>query len=350
MQAHRVVPLLLAAACADTTGPDGTRPVVVSASVARDSGNVLAAAVPVRARYADSVAVRFRRAGDAIGQTTPAVAVHGDSARIAVYGLYASNRHAIEVLAWGPGGEAEVFALEHTTDALPADLPSYDAGGPDPSPGYVVFAAGRYGIALDNAGRVVWYRHFPDGVGLNFMAQPNGRYAARPPSSDRADDGAWVEIDPSGAITRTLGCARGLAPRPHDLIAVIAPLPMLPSAIPAVVVPDAWTGVDPFPNMLGVAVTKRATVKVIAPTVEMTAAVKKAETQVYVVGGIETGRIIVVPRRRGVDDGRWRGGLSEPFGRLAGDDLPGTIRLPTSGAVTLLLPAADVNGGDEFPA
>jgi hypothetical protein len=219
MQAHRVVPLLLAAACADTTGPDGTRPVVVSASVARDSGNVLAAAVPVRARYADSVAVRFRRAGDAIGQTTPAVAVHGDSARIAVYGLYASNRHAIEVLAWGPGGEAEVFALEHTTDALPADLPSYDAGGPDPSPGYVVFAAGRYGIALDNAGRVVWYRHFPDGVGLNFMAQPNGRYAARPPSSDRADDGAWVEIDPSGAITRTLGCARGLAPRPHDLIA-----------------------------------------------------------------------------------------------------------------------------------
>jgi hypothetical protein len=125
---------------------------------------------------------------------------------------------------------------------------------------------------------------------------------------------------------------------------------MLPSAIPAVVVPDAWTGVDPFPNMVGVAVTKRATVKVIAPTVEMTAAVKKAETQVYVVGGIETGRIIVVPRRRGVDDGRWRGGLSEPFGRLAGDDLPGTIRLPTSGAVTLLLPAADVNGGDEFPA
>jgi hypothetical protein len=105
-----------------------------------------------------------------------------------------------------------------TTGALPADLPSYDASGPDPSSGYVVFAAGAYGLVIDNTGRVVWYRRFPEGPGLNFMAQPNGRYAARPTTADPGDEESWLEIDPIGNLTRSLRCARGLQPRFHDLI------------------------------------------------------------------------------------------------------------------------------------
>jgi hypothetical protein len=75
-----------------------------------------------------------------------------------------------------------------------------------------------YGVVIDNTGRVVWYHRFPNGPGLSFMAEPNGRYVARPSTPDPADLEPWVEIDPLGNTTRTLGCAFGLQPRPHDLI------------------------------------------------------------------------------------------------------------------------------------
>jgi hypothetical protein len=82
----------------------------------------------------------------------------------------------------------------------------------------VVFAARLYGLVIDNTGRVVWYRRFPNGIGLSFMAQPNGRYVARPATPDPSDVESWVELDPLGNIRRTLGCARGLQTRPHDMI------------------------------------------------------------------------------------------------------------------------------------
>lgn len=90
----------------------------------------------------------------------------------------------------GEGGTVAGDPLHLTTGSLPPDLPRYSAGGTDPSPGYVVFAAGRYGLVIDNTGRVVWYRHFPDGAGLNFMAQPTGRYVRRPPDAGARRYGA----------------------------------------------------------------------------------------------------------------------------------------------------------------
>ena len=55
-------------------------------------------------------------------------------------------------------------------------MPSKESSpsGPDPSPGFVVFGAGPYGLAIDNTGRVVWYHRFPNGPGLNFEAEPTG--------------------------------------------------------------------------------------------------------------------------------------------------------------------------------
>jgi len=73
-------------------------------------------------------------------------------------------------------------------------------------------------LVIDNTGRVVWYRRFPNGIGLSFMAQPNGHYVARPATPDPSDVESWVELDPLGNIRRTLGCARGLQARPHDMI------------------------------------------------------------------------------------------------------------------------------------
>ena len=82
----------------------------------------------------------------------------------------------------------------------------------------MVFAAGSYGLAIDNTGRVVWYTRFDGGPGLNFQAQANGRYIARPATEDPSDIEPLVEVDPLGVVTRRLGCAGGLQPRFHDAL------------------------------------------------------------------------------------------------------------------------------------
>jgi hypothetical protein len=207
------------AGCLD--GPVGIlpppAPVIDMAAVAPNPNNVLSAVVSVRVRNADSVFVWLHPTAD--DSVTPATAPVGDAASIPVLGLRPEQRYLLRTVARGPGGTVLGETLEFTTGALPADLPRYTAGGADPSPGYVVFAAGLYGLVIDNTGRVVWYHRFPLGPGLNFMAQPNGRYVARPSTPAAADVEPWVEIDPLGNISRTLACARGLQPRLHDLIA-----------------------------------------------------------------------------------------------------------------------------------
>ena len=195
-------------------------PEIGAAAVAANFNNALSATITVHVRNADSVAARFHlgdapAAGDSI---TPAVQTVGDSAVISVLGLLPARRYALRAVAYWAGGSVVGDAVQFTTGALPSDLPEYTASGPGPSPGFVVFAAGRYGVVIDNTGRIVWYRHFPNGPGLSFMAQPNGRYVARPSTPDPNDIEAWIELDPMGNITRTLGCALGLQPRPHDLI------------------------------------------------------------------------------------------------------------------------------------
>jgi len=195
-------------------------PTIDAASVAANSDNALSAVVSVRVRRADSVAVRFHlsdvaSAGDSI---TPAVQIAGDAAAISMLGLLPARRYGLRAVAYWAGGSVLGDVIELTTGVLPSDLPHYSASGVDPSPGYVVFAAGMYGLVIDNTGRVVWYHRFPNGPGLAFMAQPNGRYVARPTTPDPTDVDPWAELDPLGNITRTLGCALGLQPRPHDLI------------------------------------------------------------------------------------------------------------------------------------
>jgi hypothetical protein len=216
-------PAIVAGGCGDaSTDPRRPDPPAIEvAAAAPVSHNVLGVVVSVRARHADSAAVLYRLAEDAgaADSVTPAVAIVADSAVVPVLGLLPARRYVAQVVAYGPGGDTAGDALAFTTGPLPDDLPRYEAGGTDPSPGYVVFAAGRYGVVIDNTGRVVWYRGFPAGPGLGFMAQPTGRFVLRPPTPDPGDVEPWIEVDPLGAVTRTLGCAGGLQPRPHDLIA-----------------------------------------------------------------------------------------------------------------------------------
>lgn len=198
--------------------PPPPPPEIVTFAVARNATNVLSAVVTVHARLVDSIAVRYGP-GVTSDSLTPAVQPDGDSAVVPVLGLLPATTYALSVVAYGGGQTALSTAYSFTTDTLPSDLPHYVASGSDPSPGYVVFAApgSRYGIVIDNTGRVVWYHRFPVPVGLNFQAQPDGHYTARPPTPDPS--GPWYEIDPLGTVTRTFGCARALVARFHDLIA-----------------------------------------------------------------------------------------------------------------------------------
>ena len=207
-------------ACIDAGSVDPTQcaaPTVTGVQVTPNATNVLSVFVTGDVRNADSIMVRFASvAGNK--DSTPASTVTGDSAVAVVLGLFPTTEYAAQLVAINRCGTTASQAIPFTTAALPTDLPSYVAGGAAPAPGYVVFAAGKFGLVIDNTGRVVWYHRFTNGPGLNFQAQPNGRFAARP-GAPPGDPGSWLEIAPDGNITRTLGCAHGFPPRMHDMIA-----------------------------------------------------------------------------------------------------------------------------------
>ena len=205
------------AACNPLDGPETCAlPQVESSRIVPIPGNVIGATVITRVHDAATVAVRLTRATGA-SENTASVDVQQADVEIPVLGLHESSSYAMSVEATNECGTASGDILSHSTGALPTDLPRYQASGPDPSPGYVAFAAGNYGIVIDNSGRTVWYHRFPNGPGLNFQAQRNGRYLARPaPQSGQA--ARWTEIDPLGNVTRTLGCAHGMSARMHDIL------------------------------------------------------------------------------------------------------------------------------------
>lgn len=211
--------MLFAVGCGqqDAVTPS-TAPEILASSVASNPDNVLAAVVTAQVRRADSVAVRYAPAGSKLDSATPAVASVGEEVTVPALGLLPDTRYALVVVAYGRGSAVAGDTLAVVTGPLPTDMPHYVAAGADPSPGYVVFAAGPYGLVIDNTGRIVWYHRFPNGPGLNFQAGP-GRYFARPTTPDPSDRDPWVEIDPLGNVTRTFGCAGDLEPRFHDLIA-----------------------------------------------------------------------------------------------------------------------------------
>lgn len=198
--------------------PSPSAPVLEAVAATTRPGNVLSVLVTGRARFADSVAVRYGVEGTALDIVTPAEALADSEIVLPVFGLLPDTNYELQLIAYGDAGIVSSEPLHITTGSLPEDLPRFVASGPAPSPGYVLFSAGMYGIVIDNTGRVVWYARFDLGPSLNFQAQPNGRYVARPTTLDQSDVEPLIELDHLGNITRTLDCARGLRPRFHDLL------------------------------------------------------------------------------------------------------------------------------------
>lgn len=212
--------LLPSIGCRDDSAlsPALSAPEIVFNGVAKNPHNVLSAVVTLQVRNADSVAVEFGFAGEPPIGRTPARLVQNDAVTLPVLGLRVQTAYTLHVVAYRGSNASKGTVMTISTGALPADLPKYVATGKDPSPGYVVFAADPFAIAIDNTGAVVWYRRFVKGTGLNFQALSAGRYVTRPPPTDPMEVARWLELDALGDVTRTLGCVGGLQPRFHDLL------------------------------------------------------------------------------------------------------------------------------------
>lgn len=204
--------------CGEPTDPGPPAPAVEEAAAVARTGNVLSILVTGRAQHADSVGVRYGAAGEPPDSVTPAMRTSDAAVELPVLGLRPETAYELRLVAFGEGGTGESEPLHFTTGSLPEDLPEFRAGGQEPAPGYVVFSVGRYGVAIDATGRVVWYVHLADGPSLNFQPQRNGRYIARPNTPDAHDIEPLLEFDPLGQVTRRLSCARGLQPRFHDVL------------------------------------------------------------------------------------------------------------------------------------
>jgi len=213
-----VAALLSVQACDSFVEPYACElPEITATGITPTPTNVLGAVTTVNVQSADSVVVSYFRTGAASDTFSVSTESPDESTDVVLLGLHSSSAYEALAQAYNACGKQTGTRITFSTGALPADLPVYSASGIDPAPGYVAFAAGNYGIVIDNSGRIVWYHRFPNGPGLNFQAQKNGRYLARPPSPP-GQPGQWIEIDVLGNVTRTLACARGLQPRMHDIL------------------------------------------------------------------------------------------------------------------------------------
>ena len=215
--------LIAAVVCGCTTdgplAPACAAPIVTRAAATTDTTNVLRTFVTANVHGADSVIVRFG-VGVARDSATPSLTLTGDSVVATVLGLEPSRTYGAQLVAFNACGTAASDVITFTTAALPADLPAYTAERIDPSPGYVVFGASSYGLVIDNAGRVVGYHRFPDGVWLDFHVQPPmdlpilGSAARRQASAPSPDIQVRASVSPRHA-RGSAGARSPCRPRPR---------------------------------------------------------------------------------------------------------------------------------------
>lgn len=209
-----VAATVIITACRDVSEPSCTMPSVNSVQLNPNSDNVLSMIVSGNVLDAREVYVRFGE-NSALDSITPSFVLTGIPVTVPVLGLLPQTTYSARLVAVNDCGETSSDVMSMQTGTLPGDLPHYLAAGASPSDGFVVFSAGNYGLAINNTGRVVWYHRYPNGPGLNFQPQPNGRYAAKPASSP-----GLQEIDPLGNTMRTLTCFGNATARMHDVIAM----------------------------------------------------------------------------------------------------------------------------------
>ncbi len=202
--------LMVVTGCGDVQGPTAT---LESVAVQPNPHNVISAVSVVTGAGFDSAFVRYWQEGGTVLESPP-YAFEDGVARVPVLGLFPSTTYLVETsLVLGDSIVAGVDTVEIQTDTLPDWIPAIGAFGTDTTPGFVLLSLPGGPLIVDNTGRVVWYKHVPDGTINNFQAHPNGRYTLL----GVADTGGrqFTVLDELGNEERILGCA-GYRTRAHE--------------------------------------------------------------------------------------------------------------------------------------
>ena len=196
--------------------PHSSVPAITDITAGLNSNMVVAAHVTVEAILYDSAYVRFW-AESSPSRETPRYAFNADTVvHIPVLDLDTTTTYALETNLI-IGGQAPLAADTSlvTTGSLPAWIPPAVPQGANPAPGYLVLSYPDGPVAIDNAGRVVWYLFAPNGVLNSFQAQPMGRYTR---SVAEVTDPPFEIYNALGEKEGELRCANGRETRFHDFL------------------------------------------------------------------------------------------------------------------------------------
>jgi hypothetical protein len=161
------------AACGEDQGPTAT---IESVEVQANPINVISAVSVVTGAGFDAAFVRYWQEGGA-AQESPPYEFEDGVARVPVLGLEPSATYLVETsLLLGDSVITGVDTSEFLTDTLPDWIPAIGAQGSDTTPGFVALSLPGGPVIVDNTGRVVWYKHTPDGTLNSFQVHPDGHY------------------------------------------------------------------------------------------------------------------------------------------------------------------------------
>ena len=212
--------LALALAACGSEGPvepptPEPRPTFISARARANPHNTISAIVTVAASGADSAFVRFWRDGEPSGRS-PAYAFAGDTlVTVSMLGLDTTATYAVETnLVWADTVTEAFDTTDFTSGSLPAWVPQAGVQGSDTTPGFLALSYPEGPVIVDNSGRVVWYRYFPNGVLNSFQAHDDGRYTVLG-LNDTTDQ--FHVLDELGEEVGALSCV-GRKTRFHDLL------------------------------------------------------------------------------------------------------------------------------------
>jgi hypothetical protein len=179
--------------------------------------NTISAVVTVAASGADSAFVRFWQDGGA-SHRSPAYTFAGDTlVLVSMLGLDTSATYAVEInLVWADTLSEAFDTTNFTSGSLPAWVPQAGVQGSDTTPGFLALSYPEGPVIIDNSGKVVWYRHFPNGVLNSFQSFADGRYTVL--GLDDTTNQFHV-LDELGEEVGGLSCV-GRPTRFHDLLVV----------------------------------------------------------------------------------------------------------------------------------
>jgi len=190
------------------------RPTFVSGRASANPHNTISAVVTVAASGADSAFVRFWRDGGP-SHRSPAYPFAGDTATVSVLGLDTSATYSVETnLVWADTVTEAFDTTNFTSGSLPAWVPQAGVQGSDTTPGFLALSYPEGPVIIDNSGKVVWYRFFPNGVLNSFQSFDDGRYTVL--GLDDTTNQFHV-LDELGEEVDALSCV-GRNTRFHDLL------------------------------------------------------------------------------------------------------------------------------------